>query len=412
MKFAILVLLVSQHQCNSDGEDPSLRTKRQIPKNIKQGCVTTGYDTRIRELCEEVLETICKPTTEVKYRKEIQTRCDTRIQQKCNTTTRERPREVCTERTRTQCYQDFKVVEEITYDHECENIVQHICEEHYKVPVPVPVPVPHLIPHPVPHPHPVPIHHASARLQKKPDVIRSLPRVPRQGSFRAKRDPQVIDHAQLLFELKNSLKAPTQPIVHHKELPAPPGCRSLVTQKCHKIPVKFNRKLPKESCLEVPDIQCHLELEEYEEPVCENVPVEECEDVYKEIPFLVDDEECEDVPKLECTEVEEEVPIQVCTNIDINRDVIISNFGRTYSTETKKPGVEIVGRRPTEEEEEEEEEERAGRHLRDYERRTGYNLEDIRSRVFRSREQQYSNSSRRKKVANMLKRLLSEDDYK
>ena len=37
--------------------------------------------------------------------------------------------------------------------------------------------------------------------------------------------------------------------------------------------------------------------------MCEMVPVEECEDVYKEIPFLVDDEECEDIPRLQCTEV-------------------------------------------------------------------------------------------------------------
>ena len=32
------------------------------------------------------------------------------------------------------------------------------------------------------------------------------------------------------------------------------------------------------------------------------VPVKECEDLYKEIPFLVDDEECEDIPRLQCTE--------------------------------------------------------------------------------------------------------------
>ena len=76
---------------------------------------------------------------------------------------------------------------------------------------------------------------------------------------------------------------------------------------------------------------CHLELESYEEPVCEMVPVEECEDIYREIPFLVDDEECEDVPKLQCTEVEEEVPIQVCTSIDVQRDVIISNRGKYVS---------------------------------------------------------------------------------
>ena len=42
---------------------------------------------------------------------------------------------------------------------------------------------------------------------------------------------------------------------------------------------------------------------QYEDPVCEMVPVEECEDVYKEIPFLVDEEECEDIPRLQCTEV-------------------------------------------------------------------------------------------------------------
>ena len=188
-------------------------------------------------------------------------------------------------------------MEETSYDQECENIVQHVCEEHYKVPVPVPVPIP------TPHPHTFPISQVPAKIQEHPDVIRSLPRVPRQKRMRKKRFPQVIDHRKLVFQLKNALKAPHPPIVHHKELPAPPGCRSLVTQKCHKIPVKINRRIPKESCMLVPDIVCHLELESYEEPVCENVPVEECEDVYKEIPFLVDDEQCEDVPKLECTEV-------------------------------------------------------------------------------------------------------------
>ena len=35
------------------------RVRRQIPRNIKQGCTTTGYEKRVRELCEEVLETIC-----------------------------------------------------------------------------------------------------------------------------------------------------------------------------------------------------------------------------------------------------------------------------------------------------------------------------------------------------------------
>lgn len=374
-----------------------LRQKRQIPKNIKQGCETTGYEKRLRELCEEVVEKVCKPTKEVEYRKEIQTVCDTRIQQKCNTTTRERPREVCNERTRTRCFQDFEVVEETTYDHECGNIVQHICEEHYRVPVPVEVPVP--VPHPTPHPHlhlhhPSPVTHLPLRLDDKQNVPRN------------KRNPQAIDHQKLLFELKNALKAPPQPLMLHKELPAPPGCRSLVTQKCHKIPVKINRKLPKETCEEVPDIQCHLELEKYEEPVCENIPVEDCKDVYREIPFLVDDEECEDVPRLECTEVEEEVPIQVCTNIDVQRDVIITNYGRKYSVDGNTPqksGTEIVGRLPSNDEEEEEEE-RTGRGLRDPKR-----LEEIRSRVFGGKRMSGSDS-KRTKVMKLLRRLLAEED--
>ena len=49
-----------------------------------------------------------------------------------------------------------------------------------------------------------------------------------------------------------------------KELPAPPGCRTVVTQSCQKIPVEFKRKVPDEECEEVPDIICHLELEKYE----------------------------------------------------------------------------------------------------------------------------------------------------
>ena len=93
---------------------------------------------------------------------------------------------------------------------------------------------------------------------------------------------------------------------------------------------------------------------------------------------------------------------------------IPAEYCRTYETKTKKSRAEIVGRIPKPEEEEEDdddEEERSGRFLKDYDRRTGVNLDDIRSRVFgssRTRE----DTSRRKKVANLLKRLLAEDDFK
>ena len=83
-----------------------------------------------------------------------------------------------------------------------------------------------------------------------------------------------------LNNLKNAVKAPSPALISHKvthhiymkavfifffkELPAPPGCRTVVTQSCQKIPVEFKRKVPDEECEEVPDIICHLELEKYE----------------------------------------------------------------------------------------------------------------------------------------------------
>ena len=39
------------------------RVVRQIPREINQGCRTTGYETRVRELCEEVLDNVCKVRT-------------------------------------------------------------------------------------------------------------------------------------------------------------------------------------------------------------------------------------------------------------------------------------------------------------------------------------------------------------
>lgn len=285
---------------------------RKIPDltGINQGCRTTGYETRDREVCEEVVERVCVPTTGVKYRKEIYTRCDTRIRQDCNTTMREVPKEVCKERNTTECFPDFKVVEDTRYTDECENIVQHVCEEHYKVPVPKPI----VFPVPI-FPPTLPVYR-NRRMDYKTNF--SHQRKKRQLPFR--------DAALLLRQLKSALKVPPPPIITHKELPAPPGCRSLVTQKCHKIPEKFNRRVPEEVCKEVPGVECHLELEKVEEPKCYNVPVEECDDVLKEVPYLVEEEECENVPTIECTQIEEQVPIQVCTSIDINRDVLITNF--------------------------------------------------------------------------------------
>ena len=79
--------------------------------------------------------------------------------------------------------------------------------------------------------------------------------------------------------------------------------RSVVTQQCHKVPELYTKKVPVEECREVPGVACHLQLEMVETPKCYPVPVEECDDILKEIPYLVEEEECNNVPKLECNTV-------------------------------------------------------------------------------------------------------------
>ena len=143
---------------------------------------------------------------------------------------------MCVQRNRTECFPDYRslifsisfnsfscrIVTETTFTSECENIVQHICEEHYHVPLPVHV-------HPPPPPHvpfgPAPNPNGRRRRRKK-----------RSGSFEnRKKRASSLEKQELILGLKQALGVPPPPVVFHQELPAPPGCRSLVTQKCHKV---------------------------------------------------------------------------------------------------------------------------------------------------------------------------------
>merc|ERR1712223_2018796 len=210
------------------------RVRRQVvEESIEEGCFTTGYEKRVRELCEEEFEEICKTVTDVEYKKEIITRCDTRLEQQCNTTTRAVPKEVCVQRNRTECIPDYRLVTETTFTSECENIVQHICEEHYHVPVPVPV----LPPPPPPPPHvpfgPVPNPNGRRRRRR------------RSSSSERQKRASSLKKEELILGLKQALGVPPPPpVLFHQELPAPPGCRSLVTQKCRKVPLEVVKKVP------------------------------------------------------------------------------------------------------------------------------------------------------------------------
>ena len=180
----------------------------------------------------------------------------------------------------------YRVVPEVSFDHRCQNIVQHICEEHYQVPVVPVVPVVPITPAPIFPTTPLPTVPRSPRshISPPPSKVKFSPalsapvtpseRPSKRPSIRFKREPQVSlrPHHNRLLDLQTAVKSqPGVGHVAHHELPSPPGCRTILSQKCEKVPVKINRKLPEETCEEVPDIVCHLELETYEEPVCHNV---------------------------------------------------------------------------------------------------------------------------------------------
>ena len=93
------------------------------------------------------------------------------------------------------------------------------------------------------------------------------------------------------------------PIITTHELPAPPGCRSIATKECHKIPVIIPKKVPYEVCNIVPDVDCVTVLKTVPELECTPKVYEECNDFEKKIPYLVPEDECVEVAFDECVEV-------------------------------------------------------------------------------------------------------------
>lgn len=98
-------------------------------------CERTGFETRKREECQEVKETQCSPVEVTKIRTEIKSECQTKHDQACNVTMKEVPTQECLPSQEKQCDVAYKVVEEVEYSQECKVDVQHVCEEHIKVPV-------------------------------------------------------------------------------------------------------------------------------------------------------------------------------------------------------------------------------------------------------------------------------------
>ena len=85
--------------------------------------------------------------------------------------------------------------------------------------------------------------------------------------------------------------------------PHHPGCRSIATKTCEKIPRIIAKKIPHEICKRVPDIECFNVIKEVPELECVPEPYEECGDVAKNIPYLEPAEECEEIFYDDCIEV-------------------------------------------------------------------------------------------------------------
>ena len=97
---------------------------------------------------------------------------------------------------------------------------------------------------------------------------------------------------------------PHPPVVTTFELPPHhPGCRSIATKTCEKIPRIIAKKIPHEICKKVPDIECFNVIKEVPELECVPEPYEECGDVAKNIPYLEPAEECEEIFYDDCIEV-------------------------------------------------------------------------------------------------------------
>ena len=318
-----------------------------------------------------------------------------------------------------RCEVDFNIVEEKLYKEECKVNVQHICEEHIKVPVPYPVKAPYPGPQPEapyasPHPEPVGVtptphppdheyrNYLTTPVPPAPPPSAYQPSVlgePLVGNLFKRRTRAADDEGdetlqgivkQVLleamqkktFEMNTKIKEesdeavtfpvdsspdnpfnipvnllasdhpanhqpqhhfdlhgepqphllpvdppflvpadlphPTHlippyppghpapehpPIVTSYEIPAPPGCRSLATKTCWKIPIIVPKKVPFETCREVPDVECVTVVKNKPEIECTPEPYQDCNDVAKDIPYLEPGEECEEIFFDECREV-------------------------------------------------------------------------------------------------------------
>jgi hypothetical protein len=89
-------------EMETEMKNEKLREGRQFDgfASANGDCEITGFETNIREECEEVSTIECKKVNVTEFRTEIKPRCKTLFDQKCNVTYNDVPTQKCSPRKR------------------------------------------------------------------------------------------------------------------------------------------------------------------------------------------------------------------------------------------------------------------------------------------------------------------------
>ena len=81
---------------NSRFHTSSLHKAFSVPTSSKlDTCEVTGFETRVREECEDVSEIDCRPIQVKKIRTEIRQQCDVKLNKTCDVVFNPAPKDQC-----------------------------------------------------------------------------------------------------------------------------------------------------------------------------------------------------------------------------------------------------------------------------------------------------------------------------
>ena len=86
-----------------ESDRQSVRGFSGPPFSRQESCEVTGFETRLREECEEVFDTECRPIMVKKFRTEIYEKCETMLDKICNVTYSPVPKQKCSPTTTKRC---------------------------------------------------------------------------------------------------------------------------------------------------------------------------------------------------------------------------------------------------------------------------------------------------------------------